>query len=302
MGGCILVGTASWTDPTLIKSHKFYPKGCSSAEARLRFYASRFPLVEVNSSYYALPSAANSVLWVERTPPGFLFSVKAFRLFTGHQTPLDALPDVLRADLAGFASRSGTIYYKDVPAVARDALWSTFIEAVQPLEAAGKLGTIHFQFAPWLFYSKAAFEHIEECRARLPARLLSVEFRHASWLSEEHRQRTLEFERRLGFVHVVVDEPQGFQNSVPAVWEVTNPAAAVVRLHGRNSATWKSASNAASDRFDYDYPDAELRELAERVKELAARTDMALIIFNNNQEDQGQRNAATLMRMLDLRW
>lgn len=302
MSGHILVGTASWTDPTLTKSRKFYPKGCSSAEARLRFYASRFPLVEVSSSYYALPSAANAALWVERTPPDFLFNVKAFRLFTGHQTQLDALPPVLRDDLAGVANRAGTIYYKDVPAAAQDALWSIFVDALRPLEAAGKLGAVHFQFAPWIYYSKAAFEHIEECRARLPGRMLSVEFRHASWFNEEHRQRTLDFARRLELAHVIVDEPQGFHNSIPAVWEITNPALAVVRLHGHNAATWNSKSQAASDRFDYDYPDSELSELAGRIRELVARTDLAMIIFNNNQEDQGQRNAATLMRMLDLRW
>ena len=80
------VGTGSWTDPTLIKSKRFYPPGCSSAEARLRFYASQFPIVEVDSSYYAMPNGSNSVLWVERTPASFTFNIKAFRLFTGHQT------------------------------------------------------------------------------------------------------------------------------------------------------------------------------------------------------------------------
>jgi uncharacterized protein YecE (DUF72 family) len=80
----IAVGTASWTDPTLIASKRFYPPGCTSAEARLRFYATQFPLVEVDSSYYAMPSGSNSVIWVERTPEHFTFNIKAFRLFTGH--------------------------------------------------------------------------------------------------------------------------------------------------------------------------------------------------------------------------
>ena len=88
----ILVGTASWTDPSLINCGRFYPKGCNSAEDRLRHYASRFRLVEVNSSYYGLPSRSNSELWVERTQRDFIVSVKAFRLLTGHQTPLDVLP------------------------------------------------------------------------------------------------------------------------------------------------------------------------------------------------------------------
>src|SRR6266702_5117979 len=92
----IATGTASWTDPTLIASKRFYPPGCTSAEARLRFYATQFPLVEVDSSYYAMPSASNSVLWAERTPPHFTFNIKAFRLFTGHQTDRTKLPRTFR--------------------------------------------------------------------------------------------------------------------------------------------------------------------------------------------------------------
>src|SRR5258705_3864280 len=95
----IRVGTASWTDPTLIASKRFYPPGCSSAEARLRFYASQFPLVEVDSSYYAMPSASNSALWAERTPDGFTFNMKAFRLFTGHQTERKVFPKDLQSEL-----------------------------------------------------------------------------------------------------------------------------------------------------------------------------------------------------------
>ena len=95
----ILVGTASWTDKTLIESGAFYPPGCSSAEARLRYYASVFPIVEVDSSYYAMPNPSNSALWVERTPPEFVFDMKAFRLFTGHQTEPKFFPKDLQAQL-----------------------------------------------------------------------------------------------------------------------------------------------------------------------------------------------------------
>lgn len=302
MSGLILVGTASWTDPTLIKSRKFYPRGCSSAEARLRFYATRFPMVEVNSSYYALPSVANSVLWAERTPAEFRFNVKAFRLFTGHQTPLEALPPLLREQLAGLATKAGTLYYKDVPPSARDALWSIFIEALQPLKDAGKLVAVHFQFAPWIAFSNAAFELIEECRARLSGYVISTEFRDASWFDERHRERTLEFERNHELVHVIVDGPQGFRNSVPPIWEVTNPALAVVRLHGRNAETWNAPSNKiASDRFNYDYSDAELQGLAVRIKDLAATAVTTMVVFNNNYGDQGQRNATTLIELLAAR-
>ncbi len=296
--GRILVGTASWTDPTLIKSRRFYPKGCSSADKRLRYYATRFPLVEVNSSYYALPSVANSTIWAERTPPDFTFNVKAFRLFTAHQTSIDALPAPVRDQLPPAASAKASVRYNDVPGELIDWLWQSFIEALEPLRLAGKLGLVHLQFPPWLTYSAASREHIVECRRQLAQFTLSVEFRHQTWFSDAHRESTLRFEREHDLVHTVVDEPQGFSNSVAAHWNVTHPALALVRLHGRNKATWNSKSNLASDRFNYDYSDTELAALAESIKQLADRVATVQVIFNNNYEDQGQRNASTLMRLL----
>ncbi len=210
----ILVGTASWTDPTLIKCGRFYPKGCSSAEARLRYYATRFPLVEVNSSYYALPSRSNSELWAERTPADFTFNVKAFRLFTGHQTPVDALPVPVRAAQGAYSKKN--IYYKDMPVELLDAMWSLFTEAVEPLRASKKLGALHFQFAPWFLYGSQARNHLDEVRARLADCVLSVEFRHESWFNEKHREQTLDLEKDRGLVNVVLDEPQGFTSSVGA--------------------------------------------------------------------------------------
>lgn len=294
----ILVGTASWTDPTLIKSRRFYPKGCSSAEARLRYYASQFPLVEVNSSYYALPSIDNSKVWSERTPSDFTFNVKAFRLFTGHQTSIEALPPPVRDRLPLAISARKTIQYKDVPSELIELLWQFFIEALEPLRQAGKLGVVHFQFAPWLTYTTASREHVSECVRHLSDFTLSVEFRHQTWFNDVHREYTLRFEREHGLVHTVVDAPQGFSNTVAAHWDVTHPRLALVRLHGRNTATWNSKSALASDRFNYDYSDTELAVLAKSIKDLAGRVAQVHVIFNNNYEDQGQRNASTLVRLL----
>ena len=200
----ILVGTASWTDPTLIKCGRFYPKGCSSAEARLRYYATRFPLVEVNSSYYALPSRSNSELWVERTPADFTFNVKAFRLFTGHQTPVDALPVPVRAELGTYAKKN--IYYKDLPRELTDEMWRQYREGIEPLERSGKLVAVHFQFAPWVAYHPRNLEHIEECQRQLNGYQLAVEFRNQTWFEGKHTAATLDFERHRGLVNVVVDE------------------------------------------------------------------------------------------------
>jgi uncharacterized protein YecE (DUF72 family) len=157
---------------------------------------------------------------------------------------------------------------------------------------------VHFQFAPWLTYSPASREHVAECVQRVSGYTLSVEFRHQTWFNDVHREYTLRFEREHGLVHTVVDAPQGFANTVAAHWEVTHPRLALVRLHGRNTATWNLKSDVASDRFNYDYSDTELAELAESINDLAGRVGQVHVVFNNNHEDQGQRNASTLARLL----
>lgn len=294
----ILVGTASWTDKSLIDSGRFYPKEATSAEARLRYYGSQFPLVEVDSSYYAMPSPTTARLWAERTPADFTMNVKAFRLFTGHQTQTKVLHEDLRQALAWPEGRN--LYWKHVPPEIRTELWRRFQQALQPLQDAGRLGLVHFQFAPWIVCNRQGLEHVEECVGHMPVHTLSVEFRHQSWFDEKHRASTLALLRDLGLVHTIVDGPQGFSNSVPALWEATHPAVALLRLHGRNTETWNASGPAASDRFNYDYPDVELQDIARHLRELAARVASCHVVFNNNFEDQGQRNAATLMKLLHL--
>jgi len=128
---------------------------------------------------------------------------------------------------------------------------------------------------------------------------MAVEFRNISWWTDRNRESTLAFERERQLVNVIVDGPQGFSSSVPAVWEVTSPELAIVRLHGRNAETWeKKGLKASSDRFNYDYRDDELKEIAEQIKTLSARVPVVQAILNNNYQDQGQRNARTLAGFL----
>lgn len=122
----ILVGTASWTDPGLIKSKLFYPPEAKSPEERLRYYASQFPIVEVDSSYYAMPSSSNAEKWAERTPDDFVFNIKAFRLLTGHQTPQASLPKDIQGELALHFVEKKNVYYKDRPAEIRDEMWRRY--------------------------------------------------------------------------------------------------------------------------------------------------------------------------------
>jgi len=292
-----LVGTASWTDKTLIACGRFYPKHATTAEARLRFYASEFGIVEVDSSYYAMPAPATAQLWAERTPEGFVMNVKAFRLFTGHQTS----PTVLHRDIQQALAARGpkNLYYKDAPAEIRDELWRRFREALMPLRASGRLGLVHFQFPPWLRCNAEGRAHVALCVEHMAGHTVSVEFRHQSWFAGDECASTLAFERELGVVHTVVDGPQGFSNSVPAAWEATHPTHALLRLHGRNAETWNvKGATAASDRFNYDYRDDELAAIAACMRQLLPPLLKTHVIFNNNMEDQGQRNAKTLKGLL----
>lgn len=294
----ILIGSASWTDKTLIECGRFYPKDCRSAEARLRFYASQFPIVEVDSSYYGMPTPQNAQLWAERSPEGFVFNVKAFRLFTGHQTSPEVLHRDIRQALGPDAPK--TLYYADTPLEIRDELWRRFIEAIAPLKDAGKLGAVHFQFAPWVIRNRDGMAHVRECVERMAGHDVAVEFRNRTWLDEEHTERTIAFEHELGVIHTIVDGPQGFTNSVPCVWEATSPKIALLRLHGRNKATWNIKAAASSSRFDYWYSPEELEAMAPEIRHVASKVDAMHILFNTNYQDQGQVNARLMRQILQV--
>ena len=292
----ISIGTASWTDKTLIACRRFYPPEARSAEARLRFYATQFPIVEVDSSYYGMPTPSNAQLWADRTPDHFVFNVKAFRLFTGHQTS----PIVLHKDIQQALGPNvpATLYYKDLPEEILGELWRRFSEALEPLRQAGKLGAVHFQFAPWMLRNREGMAHVRECVARMEDHRLSVEFRNKSWFDGDNMDKTVAFERELGVVHTIVDGPQGFANCVPCVWESTNPALALVRLHGRNQETWNIKSSASSSRFNYWYSQEELAVLVPQIRRVAGLAGAVHVLFNTNYEDQGQVNARLMTRLL----
>lgn len=295
----IAVGMASWSDPSLIKTKRFYPRGCSTPEKRLRYYASQFPMVEVDSSFFALPTPANSALWVERTPEDFRFNIKSFRLLTGHQTPPEVFPPDIKAELPALTGRKRNHYYADLPPVIVDEVWKRFKEAIEPLKAAGKLRAVHFQFAPWVTSAHEWRAHVEECVARMGDYRLAVEFRNKSWFGGEGRaEQTLAWEEALGVTHVIVDGPQ-VGNFAHGVWAVTTPDLALVRLHGNNEDMWEAKGlAAASERFNYEYSDAELAQIAARTEEIAEKAFEVQIVVNVNFEDQGIRAGRRLAERL----
>jgi uncharacterized protein YecE (DUF72 family) len=228
--------------------------------------------------------------------------VKAFRLFTGHQTSPKVMHKDIREALPArlVSSPRASVFYRDLPTEIVDELWRRFIKALLPLRAAGKLGLVHFQFPPWITCNSAGVKHVRHCVERMAGHTLSVEFRHASWFDGANAASTLAFERELDVVHTVVDGPQGFSNSVPALWEVTRPSHALLRLHGRNVDTWNiEGAVDSSERFNYDYSEGELSDLAVKVTSLAHWAESTHVIFNNNMEDQGQRNATSMSRLLE---
>lgn len=272
----VRVGTCSWADETLTKV--WYPPGVRSGEARLRHYAERFGVVEANSTYYRLPDAELVGNWVERTPPGFTMHVKAFGLMTRHPVKADVLPDDLRealpVDDRGRVDRP--------PRELRAEVFRRFAAALEPLRATGKLGGILLQFPPYVVSKPASFEYLEWAQEQLPGDELLVEFRHRSWLDEEHRAETLSFLESRGLTYVVVDAPRTeAKNLVPTVVARTSRTA-YVRFHGRNAATWNKRTGSAAERFDYLYSSEELGEWVEPLRELAGEAEQVFAMFNNN--------------------
>ena len=272
-----------------------------SAEARLRFYASVFDVVEVNSSYYAIPDVLTVRRWAERTPPGFVFHVKAWALMTGHHPREQSLPaDIVRL-ISSRARRThrGEIDAGEFPPEAIDEAFRLFRAALSPLADAGKLGYVLFQLAPWVRYDDARLEYLASLPARLPGWSVAVEFRHRSWLPD-HVHESLDTLRRARVACVSVDAPAA-AGAVPRLTQVTAPIA-IFRLHGRNAEGWlrqvRGEEPTVREKYDYLYTKAELRELMPEIDEAANEAEQVYVSFNNNNRDYPVRNALMLKRLL----
>lgn len=268
------------------------------SEERLRYYASIFPVVEVDATYYFPPTEETAGLWVQRTPPGFTMSVKAYSLLTGHPTRPDSLwPEV--ADEVPLEHRGKrSVYLSHLPAAAADGAWDLFRRALMPLHSAGKLGTVLFQFPHWFRPSAESRRGLSELPGRLPDYDCSVEFRHGSWLAEDERERTLGLLERLGLAYVCVDEPQGFASSVPPVVAATADVA-VVRFHGRNVATWEDRQvMTAAERFAYRYTEEELAGWVPGLRQLATSARETHALMNNCYRDHAVDNGRQLAALL----
>ena len=298
--GKILIGTSSWTDPTLVKDGNFYPPTAKSAEARLKYYASQFPLVEVDSTYYFPPSERNSVLWIERTPPEFTFNIKAYSLLTNHPTRPDSLYKDLFERVPESERAKRRLYREHLPDDVVDEVWQRFRDALMPLHSSGKLGAVLFQFPQWFIIGRKSKDYVLECVERLPDYRVAVEFRHETWLSERNREETLSFLSEHDLPLVCVDMPQGFDSSVPPIAAVTADDLSMVRFHGRNERAWEEKSETASARFAYHYEGRELKEWVPRIEGLAEQTRETHVLMNNCYRDYAVDNARELGDLLRL--
>ena len=287
--GEIRVGTASWTDKTLLASG-WYPDDVESAADRLAYYAQQFPLVEVDSTYYTPPNERNSVLWAQRTPPGFVFNIKAYSLLTQHPTR----PNSLYKDLRPEGDGKKNLYFKDLDEKTVDAVWERFLDALLPLQEAGRLGAILFQFPQWFPIGKRNKQYILDAKERCRDMRMCVEFRNKTWLSEQNRDETLDFLRDYAVPYVSVDMPQGHPSSVPPVLAATADLA-VVRFHGHSD---KWTSRDIYERFGYLYSERELADWAPKLRELADDAEQTYVLMNNCYSDYAQRNAAQLVDLL----
>lgn len=287
--GTLKIGTASWTDKSLLASG-WYPKGADSAEERLRYYATQFPLVEVDSTYYFPPSEKNSELWVERTPPDFTFNIKMFSLLTLHPTK----PNAIYKDIDAPSDKKN-LYLDDFQPKQVDEIWDRFLSALEPLHKAGKLGALLCQFPPWFTIARKNKDYIIDCAKRAAPLPICVELRNATWMTPDNQKETLEFLEGHGLPYVCVDMPQGFKSSIPPVTAVTADLA-VVRFHGRNADDWESGS--VQKRFKYLYPTSELEEWKPRIENLMAEAKETHVLMNNCYQDYAQRNAKELAGLL----
>jgi uncharacterized protein YecE (DUF72 family) len=296
-GGRVLIGTCSWAERTLVQETDWYPQRTMSAEERLRFYAARFPMTEIDSTYYAPPAERQAQLWAQRTPPGFRFNVKAFSLLTGHPTRPRSLWSDLREELSDETLAKRNIYATHLSPEALDVAWRRFDLALRPLHDAGKLGAILFQYPPWFTPRRDNRDEITALRRRLPDYRVCVELRSPRWMAEDRdRERTLALLEEHELIFVCVDAPE--VSGLPRLLTVTNPELLVVRFHGRCDSTWSGGARTAAERFRYLYSDHELAELAPQLADAASQARETHLLMNNCYRDYGVRNAAQLRELI----
>ena len=290
MAGRVLVGTSSWADPGFVED--WYPPGMAARD-RLPWYAQRFEVVELNSSFYAIPESGTVARWARATPPGFVFDIKLHRLLSRHAAPLESLPPDLR-DRAETTSRGRV---RLTPDLERDMIHRT-IEAVAPLEGEGKLGALLLQLTPGFSPHDSSLGELQPLIDGFRPRRVAVELRHRGWVQGERAERTFSELSELGAAFVAVDAPRAEHVPImPPVDAVTRDDLAYVRAHGRNADGYMTGRSVA-ERFGWEYSDDELEEITGRARAMAAQADEVHVLFNNNRGADAPSSARRMRQLL----
>ena len=273
---------------------RWYPKKMPAGE-RLRWYAQHFELVEVNSTFYSVPETRMVERWCAATPGDFTFDVKLHQLFSYHSTPAKLLPP----DLQRRAETNAKGNVQPTPEL-QEALLKTFVASMSMLRNAGKLGVLLLQLSPAFSPRKHQLSELEPLIETLSGYDVAIEFRNRNWAVGDQLDSTIDFVRKHRAIFVNVDAPASDHFTVmPSdVDEVTDPKAAYLRLHGRNAKAYVTGKTVAA-RFDYDYSDKEITEVADRSRKLAQEARELHVIFNNNNLDYAPRAALRLRKALD---
>lgn len=291
----IHVGTCSWTEKTLIQSGEFYPRNVTSAEGRLRYYASHFDTVEVDSVYYAIPDQKTVWLWDLRTPSEFTFHIKTYGALTGHAIDPKTLPRDLQIHSAGSPGKRG-VYVKDE--VLLGLVAARLRDSLEPLYRSGKMGLMVFQYPPWFTYGSRNMDYILRCKKWMNGLSLAVEFRHGSWLVPRRQREIFRFLEENRIAYVSADEPQyGNLSTIPFIPAVTANTA-YFRLHGRNAENWLKKGVETSLRYAYSYSDEELEEFVPCIEEAATRSEKTYVMLNNCHTGFAVQNAARIKELL----
>jgi uncharacterized protein YecE (DUF72 family) len=299
------IGLSAWTDKSMIEDGRFYPRKTMTPEERLWWYSRYFDAVEVNSSFYAIPSPEVSDTWVRRTPAGFLFNVKAYGLLTGHHADAARMPDALRKLLptAVRHKRAGRIPNSAITDEARSWAFDAMRASLAPLRDAAKLGYVLFQLAPWVKFSDESLDYLRRIPGVLPDTVVAVEFRSRSWF-DAHTDETLKFLADEGLAYVSIDGPRT-RGAVPSLPALTTPTA-VFRLHGRNFKGWlqqvQGKAPTVAEKYDYLYSEKELEEIARAAGALNGKAERVHVAMNNNNRDYPVRNGIQLKEMLLEDW
>jgi len=272
---------------------RWYPKKLPAAD-RLPWYAQHFDLVEINSTFYSVPEPRMVERWCAATPDDFTFDIKLHQLFSFHSTPAKLLPPDLqsRAEMDAKGKIKPT---RDI----QEALLKIFLRATATFRSAGKMGVLLLQLSPAFSPRKHELNELEPLIGMVNGYELAIEFRNRNWAVGDQLGSTIDFVRKHGAIFVNVDAPASDHFTVMRsdVDEVTNSNAAYLRLHGRNAKAYITGKTVAA-RFDYNYNEKEITEVAERSKKLARQARDVHVIFNNNNLDYAPHAAIRLRKAL----